>query len=308
MNIGNNTTIIGAFGDLNSARMTVDELTMAGFDRDEVRLTENDQNGQVGDEAKFGQDVGGMGGSTMTSDASLRTGAPAGDTPNEGTHKGFFARLFGLDEDYKEPIDDRWSTLNNDSDSYFHNAYQSRQHLVIVTCDATDAAEASMIMRRNGAQIDEKASTAFHSHADQVRTMRLNAEELVARKFEVETGGVSVRKEIVTETKTIEVPVTREEIVVERHPITDGREVAASSLDTGNLRPGEEIRITTKEERVDIDKRVVPVEEVTVGKRTLHEKQVVSEQVKREEARIDRETTPRARPARGIDRDDRPSV
>jgi hypothetical protein len=43
MNTGTDATVIGTFGDRNSARVSVDELLMAGFDEDEVRLTDKGQ-------------------------------------------------------------------------------------------------------------------------------------------------------------------------------------------------------------------------------------------------------------------------
>ena len=49
-------------------------------------------------------------------------------------------------------------------------------------------------------------------------TIELKKEEVRAEKTNDQVGEVRVRKEIVTQRKTLEVPVTREEVVIEHHP------------------------------------------------------------------------------------------
>src|SRR5215211_5275790 len=51
--------------------------------------------------------------------------------------------------------------------------------------------------------------------------LQLREEELLATKERVKAGEVRVRKDVVTEEKSVEVPVTREEAVVERHPVSE---------------------------------------------------------------------------------------
>src|SRR5512135_1621593 len=92
--------------------------------------------------------------------------------------------------------------------------------------------------------------------------IQLREEELLAHKQLVETGEVRVRKEVVTEHRTMEVPVQREEVVIERQAPTG--EPAAS-----DIRPGEEIRIPVRKEQVTVEKRPVVKEEVTIGKRVV---------------------------------------
>src|SRR5436190_739909 len=50
------------------------------------------------------------------------------------------------------------------------------------------------------------------------RTMKLHEEQLNVSKQQQEAGQVRVRKDVVTEHKTVDVPVSREEVVIERHP------------------------------------------------------------------------------------------
>ena len=112
--------------------------------------------------------------------------------------------------------------------------------------------------------------------------MQVREEELHAHKQPVETGEARVRKEVVTEHKTLEVPVSREEVVVERRPVSGQ---AASS----EIRAGEEVRIPVKEEQVHVEKQPVVKEEVKVGKRKVQDTQKVEGTVRKEQVKIERE-------------------
>ena len=114
-------------------------------------------------------------------------------------------------------------------------------------------------------------------------TIELREEELTARKNMREAGGVEVRKEVVEEHRTMEVPVTREEAVIERRPVN--REVTDA-----NFRPErEEVRVQLREEEVTAETRPMVTEEIHVGKRMVQDNETVSGTVRREEAVIDRE-------------------
>jgi uncharacterized protein (TIGR02271 family) len=112
--------------------------------------------------------------------------------------------------------------------------------------------------------------------------LELREEELDVTTERVQTGEVRVHKEVVTEQRNVEVPVSREEVVIERRPVA-GREAS------GDLDETDEIRIPVSEEQVRVDKRPVVREEVSVGKREIRDTEEVSETVRREEARIESE-------------------
>src|SRR5579859_2740101 len=113
-------------------------------------------------------------------------------------------------------------------------------------------------------------------------TMQLRQEELQARKTPVQTGSVHLGKDVVEEHRSIDVPVTREEVFVERHPV-DRRPADQPISDS----EGETIRVPITEERVEVEKQPVVYEEVGVGKRISQETQRVSDTVRREELRMD---------------------
>jgi len=107
-------------------------------------------------------------------------------------------------------------------------------------------------------------------------------EQLQARPVEQQVGEVGIRKEVVEEVQTLQVPVRREEVVVERHP------VRGDTTDTGTIgQASDTIRVPVMEEQVQIDKVVRPVEEVEVSKRVVQDTQTVSDTVRHEEIRVD---------------------
>lgn len=120
-------------------------------------------------------------------------------------------------------------------------------------------------------------------------TVELREEELRVQKEQVEAGEVRLRKEVVSEDRTIEVPVTREEVVIERKPATGGGKTG------GKIDEGEEVRIPLMEEEVRVDKTPVVREEVSLKKRQVQDTEHVSETVRREEARIEETGAGRSR-------------
>jgi len=121
------------------------------------------------------------------------------------------------------------------------------------------------------------------------RTLELRAEELTANTEMVQTGEVEIRKRLVTETRTIEVPVTREEVVVERHATNR----PADDTEAAHLAPADAsadvIRIPVVEEEVIVQKRPVVKEEIEVSKHRTNETRRVSGTVRREELVVDRD-------------------
>jgi uncharacterized protein (TIGR02271 family) len=113
-------------------------------------------------------------------------------------------------------------------------------------------------------------------------SLQLREEELQASKQSVQAGEVTLRKDVITENRSIDVPVTHEELVVERRPVTNAQAVA------GDLNSDSEvIRVPLTEEQVTLQKNTVVTGEVSVAKREVTETEHLSGTVRREEARID---------------------
>jgi len=126
------------------------------------------------------------------------------------------------------------------------------------------------------------AQAATGTHAAE-KVVQAKEEKLHPRKESVETGEVKVRKEVHTEQKNIQVPVTKEEVVIERRAVAGGK--ARSSSD---IKAGEEIRIPVREEQVHLEKETVVKEEVAVGKRKVQDTEEVSGNVRKEEIKVEK--------------------
>jgi uncharacterized protein (TIGR02271 family) len=99
-----------------------------------------------------------------------------------------------------------------------------------------------------------------------------------------EIGRARLRKYVVTENATETVPVSREEIRVEREPITDANVGAA--LD-GPAISEEEHEVTLRAERPVVEKEAVPVERVRLDKETVTDTETVSADLRKEEIEVD---------------------
>jgi uncharacterized protein (TIGR02271 family) len=114
--------------------------------------------------------------------------------------------------------------------------------------------------------------------------MTRSEEELRVGKSSRETGRARLRKYVVTEQVQQTVPVQREEVRVEREPITDANVGDATG---GPAISEEEHEVTLHEEQIVTDKRAVPKERVRLDKDTVTEEQTVSEQVRKEQIEAD---------------------
>jgi uncharacterized protein (TIGR02271 family) len=99
-----------------------------------------------------------------------------------------------------------------------------------------------------------------------------------------EVGRARLRKYVVTENVTETVPVTREEVRVEREPITDAN--IGNAMD-GPAISEEEHEVTLHAERAVAEKEAVPVERVRLDKDTVTEHETVTEGLRKEEIEVD---------------------
>jgi uncharacterized protein (TIGR02271 family) len=116
------------------------------------------------------------------------------------------------------------------------------------------------------------------------RAMTRSEEELAVGTRQRETGRARLRKFVVTENVETTVPVTREEVRVEREPITDGN--VDDALD-GPAISEEEHEVTLHAEEPVVDKRVVPKERVRLDKETVAEERTVTDEVRKEQIEAD---------------------
>jgi len=105
---------------------------------------------------------------------------------------------------------------------------------------------------------------------------------------ERESGVARLRKHVVTERVSQEVPVSREEAVVNREPITDANR--GDALKGGDLTE-EEHEVTLHEERAVVNKETVPVERVSLGTQTVSDTETVTTDARREEIEVENDAT-----------------
>jgi uncharacterized protein (TIGR02271 family) len=110
-------------------------------------------------------------------------------------------------------------------------------------------------------------------------------EELLAGTREREAGSVKVRKRVRVDREQIEVPTRREEVSVERVPVSG----EASEAQIG----ADEVSVPVVEDEVVVQKKPVAKEEIRIRKDVVHERQIVEEDVRREEVDIEDDTRQR---------------
>jgi len=319
MTTSQRSTVVGVFDDRAHAQQAVKDLRQAGFREDQIGVVARDGEAVAGAEqvTDKGSHVATGAATGVAAGAGIGAlwalGIAAGILPGIGpvisggilasvlasaaggaAIAGVAGALIGLGIPEHEA-------------QYYENEFQQGRVLVTVKANGRYD-EAWAILQRHGAYNVNTAGSAHAactSHAvtgtatataaqatgtaaaGAVRAgggqrVEVREEQLQAHKRPVEAGEVRVRKEVHTEQQTVNVPVTREEVIVERHP-------ASGRPTSGDIRPGEEIRVPVKEERVEVTKQPVVKEEVTVGKRVVHETEPVSGTVRKEEVKVERE-------------------
>jgi uncharacterized protein (TIGR02271 family) len=290
--------VAGLFHVPGQAERAVRELRAAGFDEDDIGLATRDpaereeldrETGITPRERAESIAEGGSRGGILDKIASWFNADRSDDLTRALTREGF----------------------SEEEARYLDLGFQRGMILLTVRADGR-AEEAMAILRTSGADLGpaamagatdapgrgaaaraDTAAPAGAALADLTEAQRivLREEHLRIAKEQVQAGEVRIRKEVVTEQQRIDVPVTREEVVIERHPVT-GEAAPAGSV--SDLREGEEIRVPLTEEQVRVQKEQVVKEELTVGKRKVQETQHVQDAVRHEEARV--ETTGTVRP------------
>jgi uncharacterized protein (TIGR02271 family) len=156
------------------------------------------------------------------------------------------------------------------------------------TTEGSTTAEGAPGMARDGADGEAANSGRGDGHdtsgPDTDDAMTRSEEELRVGTTQRESGRVRLRKYVVTEQVTKTVPVQREEVRLEREPITDANvDQATSGADISE----EEHEVVLHEEEPVVEKRTVPKERVSLGKETVSEEREVSEEVRKEQIETD---------------------
>lgn len=242
--------VVALFTDENQAQQAVDALMQAGFSSDQISF------------AGHGTPRGMLAGlkSLFTGEA-MSTGGAYDDLVRRG--------------------------MPEQDAQYYQQEYEAGRSVVAVSGDSR-LQEASSILSTYGGYGSSRrgmsGATTQQTTADTQGEQRLHLreEQLQVYKQPVETGAVGLHKEVVSEQQSIDVPVTHEEVYIERRP-------GSGQPSDAPIGEEETYRVPVREEQVSTSKQTVDKGEVSVGKRQVQETKRVSDTVSREEARVERE-------------------
>jgi len=124
-------------------------------------------------------------------------------------------------------------------------------------------------------------ATATMTGEEEIRVPVME-EELTATVREQEAGAVRIEKDVVTEQRTLDVPVTEERVRVERRVVD--RPVSAADADAFEETV---IDVPLRTETVDVQKQARVAEEVVVSKEAVQRTEQVTDTVRKEEVFVD---------------------
>jgi uncharacterized protein (TIGR02271 family) len=256
------STLAGVFDDFDDAERARERLISAGFAREAIQITPERSAWGTGD-ATYG-----------------------GRTAKQGGLRGFFASLFGTDDD-----------------SYGHYSEAVRRGSIVVAVNLDDESQiepATDILEDSGAiDVDERVerwkAAGYTGYDEQAKpltreeiardreTLQVIQEELKVGKRTVQRGGVRVHRRVVETPVQEQVTLNDERAVVERRPV----DRPATAADLNAFKEGEmEIRETSEEPVVSKSARVV--EEVSIGKEANQRTETVSDTVRRTDVDVER--------------------
>jgi uncharacterized protein (TIGR02271 family) len=298
-----NETVVGVFTDHSQARKATHALKEAGFTENQIGVASAKRHTDAHDSATGDDEDGNYTGEGAIAGAATGAGIGAlwglgilaGILPAIGpaiaggtlavllssaaagaAAAGLAGALIGMG-------------LSREEAEFYEGELKSGRTIVTVNA-AGRREEAMRLLRQFGAyDISNKAKMSEHESAAcatgmaGANTVQAREEKLRVNRTPVQTGEVTVRKEVHTEHKTLDVPVSHEEVVVQRRPAS-GKVASAS-----NLQAGQEIRIPVREEEVNVQKETVATEEVSVGKRRVQDTKHVDETLRKEEIKVETE-------------------
>lgn len=269
-NNNNNDKLVGTFELQAQVFKKIEELKEQGYREEDMYVV-----------AKDGANID-------TLQDKTRTNITSGD--KDSNWKDKFTNLFSSDDtersSYRNVSDD--NTRDTDYSSHVENG----RILLYVDRDYAGTSGTFASGSRTGA--DSDMSRGNYSGTDigagggrgtEEESLELHEERLNVDKERVQTGEVNVGKHVVEEEQSIDVPVEREEVYVERRPVNE--QTGSGLNDSNGFNDKDSIHVDVNEERVNVSKDDVVSEELVVGKRKVKDTEHVSETVRREEADID---------------------
>jgi uncharacterized protein (TIGR02271 family) len=283
----NSNEICAFFKNRSDALAAIADLKDAGFTSNQIGLAMADDPSLTSTEPLRTEGVGGP-------VDTQRGSASHGNIDDRGAWdkiKDFFT---GGHETYigdEQAYESTYGNISSERARYYNSGIAAGGAVLTISAPATLLTEAREILEDHDADV---RTSGFEETSGQdwsgssvgganERRIQLRGEMLRAVKQRVEKGEIRLRKDIVTENQTISVPVTREEVVVEQVSAGEARPLSGTIGDEG------EIRIPVSEEKVSVVKEPVVTGEVRVQKRAVQDNQQVSDTVRHEEVRVEKQ-------------------
>lgn len=263
------STVVGVFDDYTEAQRASEKLQSLGIGLDDVRVN-----------------------SSESSTGSSSYSEPQRE--NEGGIRGWFASLFGADDDeettghYSEAVRRGSSvvTVNLQDDSRTDEVVE-----VLEECGAIDVDERVAQWKSSGYTGYDASAKPYTSEDIQRERgqmtqggekLQVVQEDLKVGKREVRRGGVRVHRRVTERPVEEQVTLREERARIERTPV----DRPATSAELSGMRD-QDIEITETAEEAVVSKSARVVEEVSVGKETKERKQTVRDTVRRADVEVE---------------------
>ena len=295
------STAVGVFHTRREAQAAVRELKAAGFTDKQIGVLGADTDGEAarelqsdesGSKAAEGAAIGaGVG---LGTGALWGLGIAAGVLPAigpviaGGTLAAILASAAGTAAAGGIAGGLIGAGIPEEEATYYQEQVESGRTVVSVhTSDEAHYQRATSILDGANAYDYDRRESDYARDEKAAQRPDLNG-KMVARK-EVATvdkhsraaEDVTLRREVHTETKQVEVPLKKEELVVERTPINRETNSAISGKTT-------EERVTLREEVASVNKKTVAKEAVSIGKKTVENDVKIQTELKEEEIKVER--------------------
>jgi len=271
-------TVAGYFPSRTQAESAISELKDEGFTRDSIGLAIKSRDFETTEQNRTA--AGKRAEPSTWERIKDFFGGEQSDEPRSSTYRGedMDTALSGL-------------SINDEQARYLRYLFDSTTEGAIVTVSADGREdEAREILDRNGGDVGRSASSYNYDQPLGERNLeqqnvRLYGEVLRVHTDRVSRGEARLRKEVRTDTQTVEVPVRREELVVERVPVSGERPADSASFQE------KEIRVPLSEEKARVEKQPVVREEVRVSKKEVPDTETFEEEVRSEDLKVDEDPT-----------------
>lgn len=209
------------------------------------------------------------------------------DHPDVGTTGLSNKQSYNSDTDAEYSTKHRENNLNNREERVdMRNEFDNKNDFDRVDNDRLDN---NLVGGRDGAFDNDRRDYEFdediknRTDLSDDEKIRLHEERIRVGKDEVQTGEVRIDKDVVEERQEFDVPVSRDEVTIERRRVD---ERVDGDVDFDRL-DNDTIRVPLTEERINVEKENVVAEELVIKKNRVQDTAHVSETVRKEEVNVD---------------------